>query len=225
MPSRPTDRPPLTPQRIIDAAVEVADRGGVAAVSMRKVAEALDVEAMALYHHVPNKDAIVDGIVDAVFGEIDLPRPDLDWRAALESRGRSARRTLSRHSWVLGLIESHEHVGPHRLRQHDAALGVLLGAGFSPAEALVAVSVLDSYVSGFVLQEQQHGVSGPAETERAAAELAAELRGDDLPHLRAVAESVVTGAPSHDVVFSRGLRIVLDGLSPDPGGGARVGPA
>ncbi|MGR0221807.1 TetR/AcrR family transcriptional regulator [Agromyces sp. ZXT2-6] len=213
MPSHPSDRPPLTPERIIDAAVAVADHGGVAAVSMRKVADRLGVEAMALYYHLPNKVAIVDGIVDAVFAEIDLPGADGDRRAELERHYWSMRRALSRHSWVLGLIESGDHVGPRRIRRHDAVLGILLGAGLSPGDAVLAVSVLDSYVSGFVLHEKQQRVSAPAEIGQAAADLAGELRDVDLPHLRAVAEALSAGpAPPHDLAFAHGLRVILDGL-------------
>jgi AcrR family transcriptional regulator len=208
----PASREPLTPERIVRAAVATADRGGVAAVSMRKVAEALGVEAMALYHHVPNKDAILEAIVDAVFDEIELPGPGQAWRAAIERRCWSARSVLARHSWVLGLIESRDHVGPHRLRHHDAVLGVFIEAGFAPVDAVLAVSAVDSYVYGFVLQEQQQ-VAAPDETEQLADDLVKELSDADLPHLRAVALAVAAGpAPTHDDAFAHGLGVVLAGL-------------
>lgn len=201
----------LSPERIVRAAVATADRGGVAAVSMRKVAEALGVEAMALYHHLPGKDALLDEIVDAVFAEIELPEPGQDWRQATERRCWSARSVLTRHSWVLGLIESRDHVGPHRLRHHDAALGAFIESGFAPVDAVLAVSTVDSYVYGFVLQEQQQ-IADPDETAQSAGDLAAEL-SDDLPHLRAVALAVAAGAaPTHDDAFAHGLGVVLSGL-------------
>ena len=215
MPARPPSRQPLTPERIISAAVRVADQGGAAAVSMRRIADALGVEAMALYHHVPNKEAILDRAVDAVFAEIDLPTPKQEWRTALEARCWSARQTLTRHSWVLTLIESRDHVGPARLRHHDAVLGVMLDAGLAAVAAVQAMSMLDSYVYGFVLQEQQQRIDTPQETEQAASDLLADLDADDLPHLRAVAEAISSGpAPSHDDTFAHGLRVLLDGLQP-----------
>ena len=148
MPRASTPHPPLSRERVIEAAVAVADERGVTAVSMRKVAERLGVEAMSLYHHVANKDAILDGIVDAVFDEIELPEPDLDWRTAMRRRATSARDALSRHSWALGLIESRRNAGPATLRHHDAVIGSLRAAGFSIADAVHAFSVIDSHVSG-----------------------------------------------------------------------------
>jgi AcrR family transcriptional regulator len=215
VPTDRTRRQPLSPERVVDAAVSVADRGGVAAVSMRKVAEVLGVEAMALYHHVPNKEAILNRIVDAVFAEIDLPDPSQHWRQALAECSWSARKAIARHSWVLGLVESREHVGPARLRHIDAVLGVLLDAGFSAIEAVQATALLDGYVYGFVLQEQQQGIDVPADTELAASALLADPSSDDLPHLRVVAQAVAAGpAPSHDDTFDHGLQIILGGLVP-----------
>lgn len=215
MPTDRTRRQPLSPERVVAAAVSVADRGGVAEVSMRKVAEALGVEAMALYHHVPNKDAILNRIVDAVFAEIDAPDPAQPWRQALAECSRSARQAIARHSWVLGLVESRDHVGPARLRHNDATLGVLLEAGFSAIEAVQATALLDGYVYGFVLQEQQQGVDVPADTELAASALLADPSSDDLPNLRFVAQAVAAGpAPSHDDTFDHGLRIILGALAP-----------
>lgn len=183
-------------------------------MSMRKVAEALGVEAMALYHHLPGKEAILDAVVDAVFAEIELPAPGQDWRPAIERRCWSARSVLARHSWVLGLVESRDHVGPHRLRHHDAVLGAFIEAGFPPLDAMLAVSAVDSYVYGFVLQEQQQ-VADPDGTAQAAGDLAEELSDAGLPHLRAVALAVAAGpVPTHDHAFGHGLGVVLSGLGP-----------
>ena len=120
---------------------------------MRKLAQELGVEAMSLYHHVANKDDILDGIVDVVFSEIDLPTNDIDWRAAMRQRAISARQALRRHPWATGLMESRSTPGPATLRHHDAVLGILRNAGFSIELAAHAFSVLDSYVYGFALQE------------------------------------------------------------------------
>ena len=148
-----TPRLPLTRQRVLHAAVALADRDGVGSLSMRKLAQELGVEAMSLYHHVANKDDILDGIVDVVFSEIDLPTNDIDWRAAMRQRAISARQALRRHPWATGLMESRSTPGPATLRHHDAVLGILRNAGFSIELAAHAFSVLDSYVYGFALQE------------------------------------------------------------------------
>ena len=106
-------RPALTHERIIDAAVRVADRGGVVGVSMRNVGKELGVEAMSLYHHIDGKDALLDALTDWVFSRIELPDPQQPWRSAMTDRAASARRTLSQHPWALGLIESRRSPDQH----------------------------------------------------------------------------------------------------------------
>ena len=213
MPRASTPRPPLSRQRVIEAAVAVADERGVTAVSMRKVAERLGVEAMSLYHHVANKDAIVDGIVDAVFKEIELPEPGLDWRTAMRRRATSARDVLSRHSWALGLIESRRNAGPATLRHHDAVIGSLRAAGFSIADAVHAVSVIDSYVYGFALQEQQLPFETPEELEDVASELVRHMPADAYPHLRETAvEHTLRPGYTYADEFAFGLELILGGL-------------
>ncbi len=198
---------------MLEAAIRVADRGGAEAITMRRVAQELGVEAMSLYHHVPNKDAILDGVVDAVFAAIELPRPgDGDWRAAIRARAGSARAVLSRHSWALGLIDSRRRPGPATLRHHDAVLGVLREAGFSLPMAAHAVSLVDSYVGGFVLQEANLPLSTPAEVEDVAGDILEHLP-DGLPYLR----EMITGhalRPGYDYAeeFGYGLDLILDAL-------------
>ncbi|MEU4576547.1 TetR/AcrR family transcriptional regulator [Nonomuraea sp. ATR24] len=206
-------RQPLSRQLVLEAAIRVADRGGAEAITMRRVAQELGVEAMSLYHHVPNKDAILDGVVDAVFAAIELPRPgDGDWRAAIRARARSARAVLSRHSWALGLIDSRRSPGPATLRHHDAVLGVLREAGFSLPMAAHAVSLVDSYVGGFVLQEANLPLSTPAEMEDVAGDILEHLP-DGLPYLR---EMITDHAlrPGYDYAeeFGYGLDLILDAL-------------
>jgi AcrR family transcriptional regulator len=135
----------------------------------------LGVEAMSLYHHVPNKDAILDGVVDAVFAAIELPPVAADWRAAIRARAGSARVVLARHSWALGLMDSRRNPGPATLRHHDAVLGVLREAGFSVAMATHAVSLLDSYIAGFVLQESSLPMATPADVADVAGGILASL--------------------------------------------------
>lgn len=207
--SRPPRREPLSRERIGLAAVAVADRDGLAGVSMRSVARELGVEAMSLYHHVPGKDALLDDLADWVFTLIELPAPHDPWRAAMAARALSARRALAAHPWGLGLVES-RGPGPALLRHHDAVLGCLRTNGFSPALAGHAFSTLDSYVYGFVLTEQ----SLPFEAggaEDFVAELAAAL--EPYPYL---AENVSAQIGGRDYAYADefvpGLDLILDGL-------------
>ena len=135
---------------------------------MRKLGEALGVEAMSLYNHVANKDELLDGMVDLVFSEIDLPSDGADWKTAMRERAVSARQALSRHPWAIGLMESRTSPGPATLRHHDAVIGSLREAGFSIAMAAHAFSALDSYIYGFALQE----ASLPFNTAEETAEVA-----------------------------------------------------
>src|SRR5687767_12016392 len=166
-PTTPT-RVPLSRDRVLRAAVAFADEHGIASVSMRKLGEALGVEAMSLYNHVANKDQLLDGMVDIVFSEVGLPSGDVDWKTALRQRAVSARQVLSHHRWAIGLMESRTSPGPATLRHHDAVIGCLRGAGFSVAMAAHAFSLLDSYVYGFALQE----ATLPFDTAEQTAELA-----------------------------------------------------
>jgi AcrR family transcriptional regulator len=115
-------RPRLTRERVLETAVARADAGGLEALSMRKLGQELGVEAMALYHHFANKDALVDAMVDVVFSEIDVPEAGPDWRAAMRRRAISVRDALLRHRWAIGLMESRRTPGPANLRHHDAVI-------------------------------------------------------------------------------------------------------
>lgn len=205
-------RRPLTRERVLAAAVRVADRGGAEAITMRRVAQELGVEAMSLYHHVPNKDAILDGVVDVVFAAIELPDPRAsDWRAAIRARAHSARAVLSRHSWALGLVDSRRNPGPATLRHHNAVLGVLREAGFTVAMAVHAVSLIDSYVSGFVLQETNLPFSTPADVKQVAGDLLDSLPAD-LPYLTEVIVEHALPGHDHTSEFDYGLDLILDAL-------------
>lgn len=206
---------------MLDAAIRVADRGGVETITMRRVAQELGVEAMSLYHHVPNKDAILDGVVDAVFAAIELPGAGSgDWRDAIRVRASSARTVLSQHSWALGLMDSRRNPGPATLRHHNAVLGVLREAGFTLAMAAHAVSLIDSYVSGYVLQEAGLPMSSPSEAAEVAGGILERMSADDLPYL---AEMIVEHAPGYDHTseFAYGLDLILDGLEARRGSSAR----
>jgi AcrR family transcriptional regulator len=149
---RAAPRTPLTRERVLRAALDLADTHGIESLSMRKLGQELGVEAMSLYNHVANKDDLLDGLVDLVFGEIGLPPIGADWKTAMRRRALSAREVLARHPWAIELMESRRRPGPATLRHHDAVIGCLRAAGFSIALAAHASTVLDSYVYGFALQ-------------------------------------------------------------------------
>ena len=207
-----TARPGLTLDRIVEVAIELADERGLAGLSMRKVADQLGVEAMSLYHHVANKEALLDAMVDAVFAEIDLPESGEPWRPAIERRCHSARAVLRKHRWAIGLLDSRSNPGPATLRHHDAVLGCLRLDGFSLSLAAHAVAVLDSYTYGFAVQE----AALPFDGSEGAAELAAEMLvqlAAGYPHLAEIATDHVM-QPGYDFgnEFDWGLDLILDGL-------------
>jgi AcrR family transcriptional regulator len=163
-------RAPLSKERVIEAAVVLAVRDGIEGLTMRKLADELGVGAMSLYYYVPNKEELLDGMVDVVFAEIELPPTDIDWRTAMRRRAISTREALNRHRWAVGLMESRKTPGLASLRVHDAVLGCLREAGFSIELTIQAYSVLDAYIYGFALQEK----SVPFETAEEAAAVAEE---------------------------------------------------
>src|SRR5688500_3597932 len=163
-------RVPLSKERVLRAAVALAARDGIESLTMRKLADELGSGAMSLYHHVPNKEELLDGMVDIVFSEIELPTTDGDWRAAMRRRAVSTREVLNRHRWAVGLMESRRSPGPASFRLHNAVLGCLREAGFSIELTIQAYSVLDAYIYGFALQEK----SVPFDTAEESAAVAEE---------------------------------------------------
>jgi AcrR family transcriptional regulator len=209
----PAPRMPLSRERVLRAAVALADRDGVGSLSMRRLAKELGVEAMSLYHHVASKHALLDGMVDLVFGEIDLPTGGSDWKAAMRQRAISARQVLSRHPWAIALMESRRTPGPANLRHHDAVLGCLRQAGFPVALAAHAYSMLDAYIYGFALQEASLPFDTPEETAEVAQSILAQLPADAYPHLTELAVQHVL-QPGYDYgnEYEFGLDLILDGL-------------
>ena len=184
----PSARPALSRDRVVAEAMALADEQGLAALSMRALAGRLGVEAMSLYHHVAGKEALLDAMVDAVFGELHLPVVGGDWRAELRARSVSGRAVLLRHPWAVGLMDSRRTPGPENLRHHDAVLGCLAAQGFSLVAAGTAFALLDAHLYGFMQQE----VSLPFESEADLAALGAEILGPEVraayPHFTAFAE-------------------------------------
>lgn len=210
---KPT-RERLTRERLLDAAVARADAHGIEGLTMRGLAAELGVEAMSLYHHIAGKDALLDGIVDRVYQQIESPPADGAWQEGLRRRSRSVRAALLRHPWALPLMESRRTPGPATLAYHDANIACLRAAGFSPTQVAHAYAVLDAYVYGFVLQE----TSLPFDSgEQAVDLLAPEQMGRFIaahPNMAWFVEHVVR-APgySFDREFEPGLELVLAGLA------------
>ena len=207
-------RPPLSRQRALSTAVALADDEGIGALTMRRLAQELGVEAMSLYHHVANKDDILDGMVDTVFGEIELPADGADWKTAMRDRARSARAALTRHPWAISIMESRSSPGPATLRHHDAVLGSCRAAGFSVAMAAHAFSLLDSYIYGFVLQEVNLPFDETDDLEAVVESMMLPFSADDYPHLvELTTEHVLQPGYRYGDEFEYGLGLILDGLA------------
>jgi AcrR family transcriptional regulator len=213
MAPRTKPRIPLSRERVLRSAVAFADQGGIASLSMRKLGDALGVEAMSLYNHVANKSELLDGMVDLVFSEIDLPSGGADWKTAMRQRAVSARQALSRHRWAIGLMESRASPGPATLRHHDAVIGSLRHAGFSIEMAAHAYSALDSYIYGFALQEASLPFDTAAETAEVAEMIFKQFPADEYPHLTELTvEHVLQPGYDYGNEFEFGLALILDGL-------------
>lgn len=208
-----TPRTPLSRHKVLRAAVALADENGLEALTMRKLGEAVGVEAMSLYTHVANKEDLLDGMIDLVFSEIDLPSDEDDWKTAMRQRAISVRQVLSRHRWAIGLMESRTSPGPASLRHHDAVLGCLRKAGFSVVLTAHAYSALDSYIYGFALQERGLPFDTPDETAQLAQSILSRAAADQYPHLAELtAEHVLRPGYDYTDEFEFGLDLILDGL-------------
>jgi len=203
----------LTRERVLAAAVALADEIGIASLTMRKLGVELGVEAMSLYNHVANKSDLLDGMVDVVFAEIDLPAVGTEWRSAMRRRALSARAALTRHRWAIGLMESRTTPGPATLRHHDSVIGTLRAAGFSVALTAHAFSAIDSYLYGFALQETTLSFDDGPETAQLAQAIMARFASGEYPHLTEMAvEHVMQPGYAYADEFEFGLDLVLDGL-------------
>ncbi len=208
-----TRRAPLSRDQVLRAAVTLADEGGIGALSMRKLGQALGVEAMSLYNHVAGKDGLLDGMIDIVFGEIGLPSAGDGWRQAMRRRAISAREVLGRHRWAIGLMESRRSPGPATLRHHDAVLGCLREAGFSVELTAHAYSLLDSYIYGFALQEASLPFDTGEEAAQVAQDISAMMPGGEYPYLAEIAAvHVLQPGYQYGQEFETGLDLILDAL-------------
>lgn len=207
----PSTRTPLSRERVLLAAIRLADANGIDSISMRKLAGELGVKAMSLYNHVANKDELLDGMVEHVALELEIPTARGDWKLAMRKRAIAAHRVLLRHPWATMLIVSRANVGPAMLRYVDATIGCLRGAGFSVAMADHAWNAIDNHVYGFTLQMLNFPFE-PEEYADAARGFLDMLPMEEYPHLHEMSLHVIDGRHDglHDFEF--GLDLILDGL-------------
>lgn len=204
---------PLSQERILDGALGLADRIGLDALTIRRLAEELGVKPMTIYHYIPSKDAIVDGMVERVFGEIDLPPDDLPWTEAVRVRCLSSRQALNRHPWAAPLMESRTSPGPVSLRHHEAMLACLRRGGLSWQLTAHAYAILDSYIFGFAFEEATLPSTGGEGLAEIAEQMAGAFDPEVYPTLTAfTAEHVMQPGYSFGVTFEFGLDLIIDGL-------------
>jgi AcrR family transcriptional regulator len=202
-------RVPLSRERVLRAAVALADQSGIESLTMRRLGQELGVEAMSLYNHVANKEAILDGVADLVLGDIEVPPTGTHWKTAMRERAISAHEVLLAHPWAAMLIMSRFNIGRGMTRYLDATLGRLREGGFSIMGALDAWNTLDSHLYGFTLQE----LNLPFEVEQTrqvSADVLGRLPADEYPHVVEVITEIMQSGRKED--FELGLDLILDGL-------------
>ena len=205
-------RAPLTRERVLRAAMALADQDGFESLTMRRLAKDLRVEAMSLYNHVASKDDLLDGMVDIVFGELEDPAVGEDWRAQMRRRALSVREVLGRHPWAVGLMEGRPTPGPSNMRHHDATMGCLREGGFEFRDAVHALSVLDAYIYGFALQERGLPFETPEESGQLIQEQRRRFSIEEFPYLVEVATELPKAGYDFVAEFAFGLDLILDGL-------------
>jgi AcrR family transcriptional regulator len=210
--NRAPRRIPLSRERVLAAAIRLADEGGLESLSMRKLGQEFGVEAMALYYHFANKDEVIDGMVDIVFSEIELPGDGTGWKTAMRRRAISMRDVLLRHRWAINLMESRRNAGPANLGHHDAVIGSLRAAGLEMDLAAHAYSLLDSYIYGFALTKMNLPIDASEEVAEVAQGMLQRFPVNEYPNLVAIIAERIK--PGYDYVdeFEYGLDLILDGL-------------
>jgi len=212
-PATARSRTPLTRERVLLVAIARADQGGIDSLSMRKLGQELGVEAMAIYYYFANKDELLDGIVDLVYAEIELPPVGSEWRPAMRQRAISVREALARHRWAIGLMESRRRPGPANLRHHDGVIGILRAAGFGVAMAAHAYSLLDSYIYGFALTKMTLPFDATTDMAEMADQMLEPFPVGEYPHLvEFITDHAMRPGFDHEDEFEYGLDLILDGI-------------
>lgn len=200
---------------VLRAGVTLADEVGIDGFTMRTLATELGVVPMALYKHVANKEQLLDGMVDLVWGEVVEPRAERGWKSAMRERCVSLRDALERHRWAVGLMEAHGRPGSENLRQHDAMMGCLRESGFSFRSTVHVTSTLDAYVYGFALQQKTLSFETPQESAEVAAATQRDVPAEMAalyPHLLEVVTELAIAGYDYDAEFVVGLDLILDGV-------------
>ena len=208
-------RAALTRERVLEAAIRLADEGGIESITMRRLGKTLGVEAMSLYNHVANKDDLLDGMIDVVLNEIDLVPAAGDWEAAMRKSAISAHDAFLRHPWVCGLIlePTTPRIIPARVRYMESILGRLRDAGFSPELTYHGYHALDSHILGFTLWEIGHAMPAGEDPAQLVAAFQDQFPASEFPHLAEhIGQHMTEGSHRELGEFEFGLGLILDGL-------------
>jgi len=205
-------RDTLNRERVVRAAIDLADESGIESVTMRELGRRLGVEAASLYNHVAGKNDLLDGMTDLAAAEIALPSSNAYWKEAMRRRAVSARAVFLRHPWAAALIDSRERRGPDSLMYADRVLGTLIQAGFSPVVASWAFIGLDSYIYGFERQRANFSQADDADTIEVAKEVLDAIPAGAFPSLALVAMEYAEKPYDEDAAFAFGLDLILDSL-------------
>jgi len=210
---REARRVPWNKHQVLRTAIDLADGGGIDSLSMRKLSQALGGATMSLYNHVADKEDLLDGMIDIVFGEIGLPSGGADWKTSMRERATSLLDVLGRHRWAIGLMESRRRPGPANLRHHDAVIGKLRAAGFDVAMVAHAYSLLDGYIYGFALTNLSLPFDTTDEMTAMAEDMFEPFPAGEYPNLAEfVADHVMQPGYDFGAEFAYGLDLILDGL-------------
>jgi len=205
-------RDTLNRERVLRAAMDLADESGIDSVTMRELGRRLHVEAASLYNHIAGKDDLLGGMADLAISEIDVPLEDVGWKAAMRRRALSERELFARHGWAARLIDSRDRRGPISLSYVDSALGLLIRAGFTPVVAADALLVLDSYIYGFERQRSTASLEDGLDGTEAAREILAAIPDGAYPFAARVAAEYAANPFDQEAAFAFGLDLILDGL-------------
>lgn len=199
---------------LVSAAIKLADKKGLEGLSMRSLASKVGVEAMSLYNHVRNKEDLLDEIVDHVFGKIKWDKSAKDWRLSMEQRAISTKKILSKHKWVIKILESRKAPGPNTLAHHDAVIACLRSAGFSLELTATAFSSLDAYTYGYIMTEQTLPFENEEELKQIASHILENFPKRKYPNLYEFTEKhVLQPSYSYQNEFMKGLSLILDSIA------------
>ena len=213
-PAEVANKAPLNQERTLSVALAVADSEGIEAVTMRRLARELGVEAASLYHHVRGKEEILDGLVETVASKIELPKPSASWRQLISQRAHHTRATLRDHPWAVSLMASRTSPGPATLRLLETGIRYFREGGFSIVLAAHAISTVDSYVHGFVLQEVNLPFRDESQLAAMTGAIMETFPASEFPYLfELTLEHVLQPGYDYGQEFDSGLEVVLDGVA------------